>query len=372
MDLVNPATKNQALDDDYHTVRAITYFATSVRTPNFRLIIDRMAGDLVCPHTITQACVGLLSQCPKPAQGQSFTASHGANKISLKTRLYRVAVESPLSPTHTFCTPPRPLSWGKRHASGLLNPHGAILVWPALIGHQTNTNRSPTLQTNTIATMTGGPRRAQPTNAGIITDKTGERFIPESQRPDGTTRKAIKIRPGFRPTEDVELYRSRAAEARSSRGQRAGIPGAEGLTADKPDTSSSAASIKNAKRREARKKAKAAAEAEGQAATKDDNDGAAEPTKDDKPAATTVAEGGQEPGPTDAEVERARKARGLRKKLRQARELQNKKEDGEALLPEQIAKVIKINELVRELEALGLDPRDIGDSKEAKAPGTES
>ncbi|CRK34081.1 hypothetical protein BN1723_018539, partial [Verticillium longisporum] len=35
-------------------------------------------------------------------------------------------------------------------------------------------------------------------------DKGGERFIPESQRADGSTRKAIKIRPGFRPTEDVE------------------------------------------------------------------------------------------------------------------------------------------------------------------------
>lgn len=220
--------------------------------------------------------------------------------------------------------------------------------------------------------MTGGPRRAQPTNAGIVTDKTGERFIPESQRADGSTRKAIKIRPGYRPSEDVELYRSRAA-----RGQRPGIPGAEGLTADKPDTSASAASIKNAKRREARKKAKAAAEAEGEGqapgATKDNYDGGtAKPSEDkNKPAPATSAQGDQEPGPTDAEVERAKKARGLKKKLRQARELQNKKEGGESLLPEQIAKVIKISELVRELEALGFDPTDGGDTKEGKTPGTE-
>lgn len=32
-----------------------------------------------------------------------------------------------------------------------------------------------------------------------------------------------------------------------------------------------------------------------------------------------------------------------------------KKDGGEGLLPEQIAKVIKINELIRELDALGFD-----------------
>ncbi|ROT40050.1 hypothetical protein SODALDRAFT_343923 [Sodiomyces alkalinus F11] len=218
------------------------------------------------------------------------------------------------------------------------------------------------------------PYKAQPTNAGIITDKTGQRFIPESQRSDGSTRKAIKVRPGFRPTEDVELYRTRAAEART-RGQRTGVPGAEGLaTENKPDSSSSAASLKNAKRREARKKAKAAAEGEGQDDTtiNPDSAGANKPGDDNTPATSTAGGENREPTPTDAEeVERAKKARSLKKKLRQARELQNKKEGGEALLPEQIAKVIKINELVRELEALGLDPTDVGDSKESKTPGTE-
>ncbi len=47
--------------------------------------------------------------------------------------------------------------------------------------------------------------------------------------------------------------------------------------------------------------------------------------------------------------------RTLKKKIRQAKELKEKKETGESLLPEQIAKVIKINELIRELDALGFD-----------------
>ncbi|CRK47855.1 hypothetical protein BN1723_007788, partial [Verticillium longisporum] len=195
--------------------------------------------------------------------------------------------------------------------------------------------------------MAGEKKKGQPSNAGIITDKGGERFIPESQRADGSTRKAIKIRPGFRPTEDVEVYKSRAAEARAARG----VPGTVGLSDDKADAS--AASAKNAKRREARKKAKAEAGDGEEGVTEKKN---AEPSKE------VVEE-------VDPEVERAKKARALKKKLRQAKELQTKKEGGEALLPEQIAKVIKINELMRELEALGFDAD--GEPKTGALPAEE-
>lgn len=177
-----------------------------------------------------------------------------------------------------------------------------------------------------------------PTNAGIVTDEnSGERHIPESLRSDGTTRRAIKIRPGYRPAEDVEVYKNRTAEAFRDRGKRIGIPGAGGLSEDKDkeskDNNSSAASNKNAKRREARKKAKAT-----------DEGGAGDETAA-KP----------KPEEVDPEVEREKKARNLKKKLKQAKDLKDKKEGGEALLPEQIAKVIKINELIRELDALGFD-----------------
>ncbi|KAH6689107.1 hypothetical protein F5X68DRAFT_204974 [Plectosphaerella plurivora] len=182
----------------------------------------------------------------------------------------------------------------------------------------------------------------QPSNAGIITDKSGDRFIPESQRADGTTRKAIKIRPGFRPDEDIELYRSRGTEAKN---RPRVIPGAVAEV----DPAASAASNKNAKRREARKKAKEAADGE----------------EAEKPADTSAAAPPAE-AEEDPDVEKAKKARALKKKLRQAKDLQTKKEGGGALLPEQIAKVIKINELIRELEALGFDaegePKDKSDA----------
>ncbi|KAH7035157.1 uncharacterized protein B0I36DRAFT_360572 [Microdochium trichocladiopsis] len=178
---------------------------------------------------------------------------------------------------------------------------------------------------------------SEPTKSGIVTDETsGDRHIPESVRADGSTRKAIKIRPGYRPPEDVELYKNRTAEGFRNRGKTGGVIGAEGLKKAQPaeTPAASAASNKNAKRREARKKAKESDQPEA------------------APAADSKAVQAEE---VDPEVEREKKARNLRKKLKQARDLKDKKEGGEALLPEQIAKVIKINELVRELAALGFD-----------------
>jgi partner of Y14 and mago protein len=169
----------------------------------------------------------------------------------------------------------------------------------------------------------------------VTNNESGERHIPESVRADGTTRKAIKIRPGYRPPEDVEVYKNRTAEAFRDRGRRIGIPGAAGIAEDKAEPSSSAAGNKNAKRREARKKAKS-----GDDATE------TKQTATETPKAEEVI---------DPEIEREKKARNIKKKLKQAKDLKNKKEGGEALLPEQIAKVIKINELIRELDALGFD-----------------
>ncbi|KAJ2901363.1 hypothetical protein MKZ38_001917 [Zalerion maritima] len=174
----------------------------------------------------------------------------------------------------------------------------------------------------------------QPTTSGIITTDNGERHIPESKRADGSTRRAIKIRPGYQPPEDVAKFRIKSQQEQNGRPR--GIPGAEGLK-DNPETS--AASNKNAKRREARKKAKATAT------------GAIEELaiESDRVAGEDKAD------PVDPAVEKERKARNIRKKLKQARELKSRKEGGGALLPEQLEKVIKINQLIHELEALGLD-----------------
>ena len=181
--------------------------------------------------------------------------------------------------------------------------------------------------------------------AGITTSATGERHIPSSVRADGSVRKEIRVRPGYRPPEDVELYKNRTAQGFRDRA-KAGVPGAESLKKEEDAAKVTNAANKNAKRREARKKA--AAEKE-----------------DEKPAeATKPAEPVEPAKPVDPEAEKEKEAKKLVKKLRQARELKDKKEKGEGLLPEQFEKVIKINELVRQLEKLGFDAQ--GEKKPAE------
>ena len=225
---------------------------------------------------------------------------------------------------------------------------------------------------------------SQLTKSGIATDATtGERFIPSSVRADGTRRREIRVRPGYKPPEDVELYRNKAALAWKNRGQ-GGVPGAEGVKTDTLDSSAksesntnltSAASNKNAKRREAKKKAKATegesggdgrrniAEIDNWRSFAAGNGGDKKKTEDgaqktaEKTAKTT------EEAPVDLEAENEKKARNLKKKLRQARDLRDKKQQGESLLPEQLDKIIKINELVRQLDSLGLDSN--GDKKDS-------
>ncbi|KAL3419090.1 hypothetical protein PVAG01_09311 [Phlyctema vagabunda] len=211
--------------------------------------------------------------------------------------------------------------------------------------------------------MPSVPTESTTTASGaIISPKSGNRHIPASLRPDGSKRKEIKIRPGYKPPEDVEVYRNRAASAWKSRGT-GGVPGAESLKSE-PAAEGGAANDKNKKRRDARKKA-----AEGK---KDEENGPTDAldtsASQEKGGATATED------VVDPEVEREKKARNLKKKLKQAKELKEKKEGGAALLPEQFAKVIKMNELIRELDALGFDaegePKAKGDEVEQNTSGS--
>lgn len=204
-----------------------------------------------------------------------------------------------------------------------------------------------------MATRGTGPRGTS--NSGIQKLSTGESVIPSSTRADGSVRKEIRVKPGYKPPEDVEVYKNRTAEAWKNRG-KGGVPGADPAEAKEPALKVAAAGAKNAKRREARKKASA---------------GAGGPEVEDEANGTT--EGGKgsvdedQEIEADPEAEKAKEARKLAKKLRQARELQDKKDKGEGLLPEQLSKVIKINELIRQLDGLGFDID--GEKKEAGAAG---
>jgi partner of Y14 and mago protein len=185
----------------------------------------------------------------------------------------------------------------------------------------------------------------------------GNSIIPASIRPDGSVRKEIRVKAGYRPPEDVEVYKNRTAHAWKNRD--AGVPGAEDAHNDSSASQTAAATAsaaKNAKRREARKRA---------AATSTENTpgvpAGLETEKEVKTYDPNVASSSEAQPKDDPESERLKEARKLAKKLRQARDLKSKKDEGNSLLPEQIHKVIKINELLRQLDQLGFDEN--GDAK---------
>ena len=197
--------------------------------------------------------------------------------------------------------------------------------------------------------MAPKPAPSSTTNSGIRQLGNGESVIPASTRADGSVRKEIRVKPGYKPPEDVEVYKNRTAEAWKNRG-KGGVPGAEAVGSEEKDPAHKAAANRNAKRREARKKAAAAGENnEG-----DDMENGEPPVNGDHAQAN-----GEPTDPkdmiADPDAEKAKEARKLAKKLRQARDLQEKKEKGDDLMPEQFAKVIKINELIRQLDGLGFD-----------------
>ncbi len=176
--------------------------------------------------------------------------------------------------------------------------------------------------------------------AGIITSSSGERHIPATTRPDGSIRKEIRVRPGYRPPEDVEVYKNRTAESWKTRGS-ARIPGAAPVS--KMENELTPAAAKNAKRKEAPEEA----------------------IKNPVDKQQILQNVPDPPGleleplePLDPEVEKEREVKRLCKKLRQARDLQQKKEKGDCLLPEQFEKVVKISELIRQLDKLGFNTED--------------
>jgi partner of Y14 and mago len=181
-------------------------------------------------------------------------------------------------------------------------------------------------------------------------------YIPASTRADGTTRKEIRVRPGYRPPEDVETYKNRSAESWKNRGS-GGVPGAD----PSPRTSEQDSKSKNAKRREAARK-KAAETTEGELSSAleqsrlDEEDKLKQNWRKPENLATNddrIAE---------AEQERQKKVRNALKKLKGVRELKEKKVNGEKLSPDQLVKIGKERELLRDLEKLNYDGPEMNES----------
>jgi partner of Y14 and mago len=141
--------------------------------------------------------------------------------------------------------------------------------------------------------------------SGIQTGKDGHRVIPASVRPDGSIRAERRVREGYTPAEDVATYKSDKAESFRSHqyGHKDYVP--PGLAKVVP--------TEDKKRRRPKKK----------------------------------TEGEKE----DPE----KKARALKKKIRQATELKERVAKGDKLEESQIAKIGMLETFEKELAALNID-----------------
>ena len=195
---------------------------------------------------------------------------------------------------------------------------------------------------------------SKPASSGIQTSADGQAFIPSSRRADGTTRKEIKVRPGYRPPEDVETYKSRTAETWRTKGSR--VPGTEELEVNEQEGE---AKGKNAKRREAARKKKE------QEAVEEIENGVASLNVSGLPLQKNGVDA-QVISVDDAqEQERQKKIRNQLKKLRAVRELRAKKATGEKLTADQLVKISKEQEIVRDLTKLEYNGPELEDSTDA-------
>lgn len=87
--------------------------------------------------------------------------------------------------------------------------------------------------------------------------KEGERILAPTRRPDGTLRKAVRIRPGYTPQDEVAIYKSKGALLKKS-AQEELPPGYDPVLDAKPKTKST----KRSERRKEKKQQASRASAE--------------------------------------------------------------------------------------------------------------
>src|SRR5271167_1187614 len=169
------------------------------------------------------------------------------------------------------------------------------------------------------------PKRPVPAS-GIQTTKNGERVIPASVRADGSIRPERRVKQGYTPAEDVTAYRNEKAESFRSHqyGHKDYVPPGLAKPTDTEDKK---------KRRRPKKKGQSGEEGEQ--------------AKSAEIATTNVEGVGQE----DPE----KKARVLRKKIRQAMDLKERAEKGDKLEASQLAKIGMLETLEKELKELNID-----------------
>ncbi|KAG0306495.1 hypothetical protein BGZ98_002271 [Dissophora globulifera] len=181
------------------------------------------------------------------------------------------------------------------------------------------------------------------------------RVIPVTRRPDGTYRKERKVRPGYTPPEDVAKYSNRVLDS----ARPAPTPAIVAATSSTPKTK---AQIKNDKRK-AKRKEETGVAFEGSQSIELNNtaeaadtaracstDNADKSSTESKIANATTTTADADTAPVDPE----KRLRALNKKVKQAEQLKERQQKGEAMLPEQLEKISRLQELLVQIAELSL------------------